>query len=365
MTLDEFYRTFSSDSATGSANQLVTADKEPVTRKGRVWFRLTRGGENYSLLFSNRVDSTYDDGSISTANDAGGDWEILSLRVGLCENRGDEPELWHRLTFGGESARKVCASEAEPFFTDPVRLDAKAGDYLCYEIAVRGARYPYHDEIVLKILLGNGERWVPGRKIPVPLMIGCDRPVETKLGFLGDSITQGCGTVYDSYTHWAAKIAEALDPSCSVWDLGIGFARAKDAATDGGWLARAKRCGVVSVCLGVNDLCRDRGADEIIADLRVIIRALKAAGCRVILFTVPPFDFTDERKDRWYAVNAAVRSDLACEADVLFDFAAVLGRPAPNEHLSVYGGHPNAEGCAAAAKAFLEELPRLLGETRL
>ena len=103
----------------------------------------------------------------------------------------------------------------------------------------------------------------------------------------------------------------------------------------------------------MNDLCRDRGADEIIADLRVIIRALKAAGCRVILFTVPPFDFTDERKDRWYAVNAAVRSDLACEADALFDFAAVLGRPAPNEHLSVYGGHPNAEGCAAAAKAFL------------
>ncbi|MBQ4350673.1 MAG: hypothetical protein II768_05400, partial [Clostridia bacterium] len=90
-------------------------------------------------------------------------------------------------------------------------------------------------------------------------------------------------------------------------------------------------------------------------DLGTVVRALKAAGCRVILFTVPPFDFTGIARDRWYAVNRAVRESIAKDADALFDFAAVLGKPAPDEHLSVYGGHPNAEGCAVLAEAYLKE----------
>ena len=53
------------------------------------------------MTFSNRVDSTYADGSISTANDAGGDWEILSLRLGLVKSRGEEPAVWHNVLFGG------------------------------------------------------------------------------------------------------------------------------------------------------------------------------------------------------------------------------------------------------------------------
>ena len=49
------------------------------------------------------------------------------------------------------------------------------------------------------------------------------------------------------------------------------------------------------------------------------------------------------------------RTAAAKEADALFDFAAVLGRDAPDEHLSVWGGHPNAEGCAVAARAYLAQ----------
>ena len=51
-----------------------------------------------------------------------------------------------------------------------------------------------------------------------------------------------------------------------------------------------------------------------------------------------------------------IREILSREADALFDFAAVLGRPAPEEHRSVWGGHPNAEGCRIAANAYLKEL---------
>ncbi len=354
MTTKEFYQAYTSASVTGSANQVLTRDAEPVGRTGRVWFRLSRGGETIALLFSNRIDSTFADGSISRANDPGGAWDILSLRVGLTRDRGEEPDAWIPVTFGGSAQRSVEAGEGE-FVTDPIPLPFRGGEYLAYEIAVRGACYPYHEELVLNTFCRDGDKWRADKRFPVPLMIGCDCPARAEIGFLGDSITQGCGTAYDSYTHWAAKIAEGLPDDLAVWDLGIGYARAGDAATDGGWLARAKRCDVVNVCLGVNDLCRDRSAEAIIADLTTVVRALKAAGCRVILFTVPPFDFTGVAGERWYAVNRAVRGSIAKEADALFDFAAVLGRPAPDEHLSVWGGHPNAEGCAAAARAYLGE----------
>ncbi|MBE6725949.1 MAG: hypothetical protein E7576_12315 [Ruminococcaceae bacterium] len=355
MDLKAYYRTYSSDSSAGTANQVLTADPEPVERTGRVWFRLEHGGENYSLLFSNRIDSTFADGSISRANDIGGDWDILSLRVGLSDKRGEEPASVLPVTFEGQSIRHVSAGDPEPFFTDPIPLQAKGGEWLWYEITVRGARYPYHEEMVLTTAVRDGEGWREDKRIPVPLMIGSDRPVSLRLGFLGDSITQGCGTGYNSYTHWAAKIAEGLPDEISVWDLGIGYARAYDAASDGGWLARAKECGVVNVCLGVNDLVRGRSDREILADLTAIVRTLKAAGCRVILFTVPPFDFTGKAEEYWYSINRAIRETLSKEADALFDFAAVLGRPAPEEHRSVWGGHPNAEGCRIAAEAYLKE----------
>ena len=36
-----------------------------------------------------------------------------------------------------------------------------------------------------------------------------------------------------------------------------------------------------------------------------------------------------------------------------FDFAAVLGKP-DDPSAPAYGGHPNAQGCEAVAKAFIE-----------
>jgi len=353
MTLSDFYKTYSSDCIAGSANQVLTRDNEPVTRCGRIYYRLSHGGDHYALLFSNQIDSTFADGSISRANDVGGDWDILTLRVGLVDVRGTEPRTWHTVTFDGKEKKHVAAGDTVPFFCDPIPLGAKAGQYLCYEITVWGACYPYHEEMTLNVVIRDGDGWVPSKKIPAPLMIGSDRSVLRRIGFLGDSITQGCGTEYDSYTHWAAKIAEGLPASDSVWDLGIGYARAYDAATDSGWLARVKQCGIVNVCMGVNDLLRGRTGEEVVSDLTTIVRALKQAGCRVILFTVPPFDMTGDAKDYWYYVNDKIRLTISNEADAVFDFAAVLGQTAPNAHMSVYGGHPNADGCAVAAKAYL------------
>jgi len=346
MTIAEFYDSFSSDCTAGCGNQLLTRLEAPVTKTGRCWFRLSRGGVRYALLFSNQIDSTYDDGSISKANDIGGEWTIDAIRLGLCGGVGEEPVVWQAVTFDG--AKKKFVSGAGVFVTDPVFLNAKAGDYLCYEITLTGSCYPYHEEAVLTM--------VPDKQMPLPQMIGCDRKVSQKIGFLGDSITQGCGTEDDSYTHWVARIAENLPHDLSVWDLGIGYARAKDAATDGGWLARAKHCDTVHVCFGVNDVLRGRKAESILQDLKTIINKLKAANCRVILLTLPPFDLEGDQRIQWEKANAVIRSSLYKEADGLFDIAAVLGQPAPNENRCIYGGHPNAEGCRMVAEAYLKQM---------
>jgi len=346
MTVTDFYRTFSSDCTAGCGNQLLAKLPQPVTKTGRCWFRLSHGGANYALLFSNEIDSTYDDGSISRPGDIGGDWAIHQLRVGLCKEFKEEPAVWQIVTFAGEKEKTVSGKAA--FVTDPISLNAKAGNWLCYELTFTGNCFPYHEEAVLTMM--------PDKQMPLPLMIGSDRQVKERIGFLGDSITQGCGTEDDSYTHWVAQIAEKLPESSSVWDLGIGYARASDAATDGGWLERAKHCDTVHVCFGVNDTLRNRSAEAILQDLRTIIRALKEARCRVILFTLPPFDLEGEQRTQWQKVNAAIRENLWQEADGLFDIAAVLGQQTPNEHRCIYGGHPDARGCKAVAEAYLRQM---------
>ena len=355
MKVSEFYQKFSSDCTAGSASQVLTRNEVSVDVTGRCYYRLSHGGENYALLFTNQIDSTFSDGSLSVANDVGGTWELHSVRVGICSRKPDgsytEPELFHTLTFNGKTTRTVSGSE--PFCTDPFPLHAKAGDSICYEISLTGACYPYHQEIVLPTFrLADGE-WIPFKQFPVPVMIGSDREVSLRVGFIGDSITQGCGTEVDSYTHWVARIAAGLPDAYSVWDLGIGYARGYDAATDKGWLARAKMCDIVNVCFGVNDLLRGRTADQIIADLYTIVNSIHKAGKRVILFTVPPFDIMGEAQTYWYRVNAKIRGVLGETADAVFDFASVLGQPAPNEYRSVYEPHPNAAGCQIAADAYL------------
>ena len=65
------------------------------------------------------------------------------------------------------------------------------------------------------------------------------------IAFLGDSITQGVGTPDNAYTHWNALISKEIGEEYSYWNLGIGYARASDASTDGAWLNKAKNNDIV------------------------------------------------------------------------------------------------------------------------
>lgn len=353
MTLEEYYRTYSSDTTAGSANQNRNHFDKIQDRVGRCCFKLSHGGENYSLLFSNQIDSTFDDGKKSWANIICDDWTIKKIRVGLTKEVGTEPEKWFTVTFDGKTERLVTGPQ--PFFTDPIPLNAKPDDYLAYEITFIGDNFPAFYEVNLENSISPNEENRSDGQFPQPLMIGSDRPVTRKIGFMGDSITQGIGTPFDSYTHYVAEIAKKLPDEWSVWNLGIGFARAQDAATDNAWLARAKHCDTVNVCFGVNDLFQGRSAEQIKNDLKKIVRLLKEAGCRVILFTVPPFNYQGDILAAWRDINNAIYNEIGKEADQVFNFGSSVCRPAPEDNMCVYGSHPNSEGCMRIALSYINE----------
>ena len=72
----------------------------------------------------------------------------------------------------------------------------------------------------------------------------------------------------------------------------------------------------------------------------------------------PPFDWDGSKKIYWYRINDAIRAGAIADIDGLFDFAAVVGQPAPNAHLAKYGGHPDAAGCQAVADAYWAAIDR-------
>ena len=349
----ELFKAFWSDTLAASGNQSWFAPDDPETPiTGRVYYTLFAGGEhNYRLLFSNIIDSTYSDGSHSRANTVCGTWELLEAKCGLCGSVEEEPSFIP-LTFGGKPELTVLPGMF--FAADPVALRAKAGEYLCLEVTFKGRQIPYLEEAIIPIYRRENGEWVKDKRVPLACMVGSDRPCEKRIAFWGDSITEGIGVPEDSYLHWNARIAEKLGTKYACWNLGIGFGRADDAASCGSWFYKAKQADLVNVCFGVNDILQGYTAYEIKKNLRIIVTELKKAGCRVGLFTVPPFDYSGDKLEIWREVNGFVEAELAPLADYLFDVRPDWGQDAPNEHMARYGGHPDAAGCEALAERFVK-----------
>lgn len=354
-----YFDQFVSNTSAACGNQSYFSLAEGEIHTGRVFLRLNAGGcYDYSLLFSNIIDSTYANGAHSHKNLICDSWEILSARAGICRDVQPDLPLSETLRFNGMTTKTV--SPGEFFTSDPLPLSASRGDYLCLELTVRGRMIPYHEESVLPIFLAQEDGWKPGKTLPIPGMTGCRRSVTRRIGFIGDSITQGCGTPINSYAHYAARLAESLSDTYAIWDLGLGFGRAEDAASDSAWLFKAKQNDLVAVCFGVNDLLHGFSAQQLIQNLRTIVHKLRDAGVEVLLQTIPPFDYAPREAAVWREVNDAIRTGQVDEACETFDVVPILGQEAPLDHMARYGGHPNEEGHARWAEALLPVLTRML-----
>ena len=371
----EYFKKYVSNTLAGSGNQLYFGMKEGEIRTGRIFYKIFSGGEyNYSILFSNILDSTYADGSISHKNLICGSWKIHGARIGKCVKFDESKNItemtmsddgkctditvseFRELTFNGQSAKQVMPGEF--FSSDPIKIGFEKNEYLCLEITFSGKMIPYHEESLLPVFVKENGGWVYSKYMPFAGMIGCDRKVKARAAYLGDSITQGIGTPLNSYLHWNALYSQKVGEDYSFWNLGLGFGRANDAAADGAWLYKARQSDIIFVCFGVNDILQKMPEEQIRSDLAYITDNLKKAGKKVILQTIPPFDYAGEDIEKWKRINVYIKTVLKEKADMVFDNTVYLGE-AENTHITRFGGHPNAEGCAVWANALYEETKKI------
>ncbi len=363
----EFFTRFTSNSLAGSGNQHWFASDADRIYTGRIYYKITHSGTfPYSLLFSNIIDSTFADGSVSHCNRILPGWEILCAKLGKCAadsiglDFADQAasvnaaaHSFRPVTFRGQTAKTVAPGEF--FSTDPLEMTFESGEYLCLELTFRGHQLPYHEETLLPVYRKAEDAWIFDKRVPCPSMIGCARPVRRRVGFIGDSITQGIGAPPNSYLGWNAQLAEKLPADLACWNLGLGYGRAADLASGGAWLYKALQNDVLIVCYGVNDLFQYADAEVLIRHLDTIVRYLTQAGKTVFLQTIPPFDYPDPLIPLWKRVNDHIRTVLASQTAGVFDVVPHLGQPdAP--HMAKYGGHPDTAGCTVWARALYSYL---------
>ena len=352
----DYFKKFHSNTLAGSGSQHFFRNDENKITRSRVFYKIFEGGDfSYSFLFSNTIDSTYSDGSVSHKNLVVDSWIVEEMRVGVstaCDKTSfEEPSEMKIVLFSGD--RRKVVNPGELFASDPVNIEVKSGEYICLEIAFSGEMIPYHDESIISSFVFESGEWVASKKHPFPSMIGVEREAKKKIAFLGDSITQGIGTTFNSYNHWNAIFAEGLGHDYSYWNLGLGFGRADDAASDGIWLYKAKQNDVVVVCYGVNDILQGYDAKTIKKNLQIIVDKLTDADACVVIQTVPPFNYSEAHRTIWNDVNDFIKNDIK-NVSMVFDCVPYLSVGNDQLHMAKYGGHPNDEGCRAWGEALLK-----------
>ncbi|WP_160032842.1 SGNH/GDSL hydrolase family protein [Paenibacillus sp. An7] len=372
---------YGSATAVSTATNFIMEQETASIRTYRTYVRLRETGQlDLKFWHSNAVDSTWDVGNTAKGSMPGGVWVIESAYVAVSGHKRDGsiiPKSAVKVTFDGEMSKEV--TPAEKFWSDSVHIDVPAGHDLVFSWTISapaGKSFPYNTEGLLVSAFeaeGNQADEEQGvlftasqNRLVLPAFIGYKRQMKEEIVFLGDSITQGVRTGQDGYEYWVSRIADGLGPDYGIWNIGSGWARAYDAATDGPWLAKSKQGSIVAIVLGVNDMdIGNRSADELLADLSFIIRKIKRnlerGGVRVILFTVPPFNFTEDREKVWRTVNETIRTCPPEGTDAVFDIAKVLSCPAPEEHRiqprfmsNEYDPHPNGIAGKEVADAFLK-----------
>ncbi len=349
----DYFRTYVSNTLAGSGNQTFVTPEDPdAPVRSVAFYRLFAEGEyHYSLLYSNVMDSTYSNGAHSRCNLICDQWKILSLKIGVCDAIDAEHlPVMRQVTFDGRPKKTVMPGEF--FATDPILLNGHG--YLAVELTCSGPMLPTHVESIISGYIYKDGAWVLCPDFPHPSMIGCDRPVRRRIGYIGDSITQGIGTPRDAYTHWNAVLSDKLGKENAYWNLGLGYGRGHDAASDGAWLFKAKQNDIAVVCFGVNDLYQTGDAGQIKADLACIADRLHKAGLKVVMQTVPPFNYSGSMVEKWRDINAFVLRELAQQCELVFDNVPILGDEAPNEMKARYGGHPDETGCALWGSALFD-----------
>ncbi|MGN1346855.1 MAG: SGNH/GDSL hydrolase family protein [Eubacteriales bacterium] len=358
------FKKYVSNVACGTGANYLLEFGESRTFRARAYFKPdVCGSYNWRFFFSNTVDSTFADGTVAYRNKSGGNWKIRSASIadgGEISDRAVESGKGMSrtpVTFDGRPDRSVAPDER--FWSDEIPFAVPENHYLVWEWELEGDRIPCTPDSQVPTFTDFGDGYDFRMECPMPALLGCDRSVKKTVAFMGDSITQGCATTNNAYEMWAAQISKMLNPTYAVWNLGLGWGRGADAATDGAWLNKGKQMDVVVLTYGVNDILHGSyGSDhrstagEVTAVLESLIEKLQASGTEVILSTVPPFDFSPEEYREWRAVNMAIPYIAKLHGCRVFDLESSLDASFALGNKPMYGPHPNGNGGRAAAERF-------------
>lgn len=340
-----YFDKYVSNTLIGSGNHRFFDSESEKTAVA--FYKVFKSGKfGYSFLFENAVDSTYGDGNRCLANTRGERWLLSGAEVFVTDNADPSAPARQRQTLCFDGKTDKCVAAGECFCSDETVLDVKENEYLGFKITFCGKSIPCLESNLIPSFAEKNGEFLPDKFLPLPAMIGVARNVKKRLLFWGDSITQGCGTSENTYSHYAAVAAKLCGTDYSVWDIGVGWARAYDAATCGYWMKKAllSKPDIAVICFGVNDIGSDRTPERIIEDLSTIAEKTKASGATVILQTIPPFSFCGESRKVWRTVNEFIIGRKIKSADFIFDNRAILGKGEDFSEAK-YGLHPNADGC--------------------
>ena len=263
----------------------------------RIYVKPTVYGKfKWRFFFINSVNSTYGLGEVAHANVSGGSWKIHKATIGISASLDKDDEIKNvtKVTYNGSESK--CVSPDEHFWSDEIDFEINDG-YIVWEWDLEGENIPSMPEDIYTAYSVQDGKWAHEWNRPAPCLFGVERPYKKRIAFLGDSITAGCGTKKDGYEMWVARIADELKDEYAVWNLGLGFGRGSDCATDGSWLYKAKQYDIAVITYGVNDIKsgeygkgKPSSAGEIVSWAEAMATSLQNAGVEVIISTIPYFD---------------------------------------------------------------------------
>ena len=350
-----------SNTVVSTGNNYMTDARNGVTF--RTYFPVEEAGTlEYQFYFSNTVDSTWERGRYSYVNKSGGEYQILGAHVWTASSAdSDDDSEPIEITFSGSTEKTV--SPDETFWSDTVIIDVPEDSCLVWEWTLEGTDIPCTrmTELAYSCTVSDDDSLVYNMDVPCPQFIGVKRDVKQNLVCFGDSITQGAQTSPFMLNFWVSDMFRNLGSEYAVWNVGLGYARSSDAVISNDWLKRAKSGDIVTLAFGTNDLVvgqygqrNSSSAEEIENWLRTLIQELQSAGCQVILFNLPPFDFSEETEAIRTEVNTKIpiiAEETGCR---FFDWNALLSNP-EQPSAALYGGHPNDEGCQIIADEFMKQ----------
>lgn len=211
------FRTYPSNIALGTGHNWILCFDSPRRIRARGYFRaLSHTPDTWRFWFSNAVDSTFDQGAVAYPDRPGGNWRILSARVGdggacSCEAMPEPAPVtgWVDVTFDGRASRDVASCER--FWSDEISFTLPEDHYIVWEWELEGNEIPCTPDSQAPTFTAFDDEPLTFRaECPLPDLFGARREVAGRIAFWGDSITQGCGTRNNFYEHWSARAALAL-----------------------------------------------------------------------------------------------------------------------------------------------------------